>query len=86
MDAGLVVLLAAVAAWIYAAFMLGRRVERGRHREAGTREPTTTRQLAFISDLADEAGITMPSARSRAEAATTIDDLLKYRRRQDERE
>ena len=86
MDADLVVLIAAVAAWTYAAFLLGRWVGRGRRREAGAREPPTTRQLAFISDLADEAGITMPSVRTRAEAATMIDDLLKYRRRWDERE
>ncbi len=81
MDAALLLLLAALAAWTIAAFLLGRWVERRRHREAGATEPPTERQLAFIADLADEFETTVPSPRTRAEAATMIDDLLKERRR-----
>ena len=83
MDADLLPLLAVAGAWTWLAFRLGRRVERGRMREAGAKEPPTGRQLAFISDLADELGSTVPSPRNRAEAATMIDDLLKERRRVD---
>ena len=86
MDADLLLLFAAVAAWTFAAYLLGRWVERRRHREAGASEPPTERQLAFIADLADEAGTTMPSVRTRAEAATMIDDLLKERRQRGEQE
>ncbi|MDE0385268.1 MAG: hypothetical protein OXI22_15400 [Defluviicoccus sp.] len=80
MDTGLLILLAALAAWTVAAFLVGCWIEGRRHREAGAREPPTARQLAFIADLADELGTTVPSPRTRAEAATMIDDLLKERR------
>ena len=54
MDADLLVLLAAVSAWTSLAFWFGCWTERRRDREAGAKEPPTSRQLAFIADLADE--------------------------------
>ena len=80
MDADLLVLLAAVSAWTSLAFWFGCWTERRRDREAGAKEPPTSRQLAFIADLADELETTVPSPRTRAEATMTIDDLLKERR------
>ena len=79
MAADLLPLLAVAVAWTWLAFRLGRRVERGRHREAGAKEPPTKRQLAFVADLSDELETTVPSPRTRAEAASMIDDLLKER-------
>ena len=80
MDADLLVLLAAVSAWTSLAFWFGCWTERRRDREAGAKEPPTSRQLAFIADLADELETTVPSPRTRAEATMMIDDLLKERR------
>ena len=80
MDADLLVLLAAVSAWTSLAFWFGCWTERRRDREAGAKEPPTSRQLAFIADLADELETTVPSPWTRAEATMTIDDLLKERR------
>ncbi len=80
MDTDLLFLLAALAAWTYGAFFLGRRVERRRNRYAGTHEPPTTRQRLFLAHLADEAEMGTPPARTRAEVATAIDDLLEERR------
>ncbi|MDE0208472.1 MAG: hypothetical protein OXJ64_01155, partial [Boseongicola sp.] len=72
MDTGLLGLVGALAAWTFAAFLIGCWIERRRHREAGVKEPPTARQLAYIADLVDELGGTVPSPRTRAEAATMI--------------
>ncbi|MCY4547210.1 MAG: hypothetical protein OXC28_02475 [Defluviicoccus sp.] len=80
MGTDLLILLAAAAAWTCVAFYLGLWVERRRHREAGLSEPPTTRQLLFLGHLADEVDVTVPAVRTRAEAATAIDDLLEERR------
>ncbi|MDE0174192.1 MAG: hypothetical protein OYH76_17475 [Defluviicoccus sp.] len=80
MHIEVLILLAGAAAWTFGAFLVGCWVETRRHREAGAKEPPTARQLAYIADLADELGSTVPSPRTRAEAATMIDDLLKERR------
>lgn len=86
MDTDLLILLAAAVAWTWLAFSLGRSVERRRNREAGLREPPTTRQLLFLGHLADETDRTVPAVRTRAEAATAIDDLLEERRLREEQE
>ncbi len=80
MDADLLMLLAAVAVWTCAAFLLGRWVERRRSREADIREPPTTRQILYLGHLADEAGMATPPVLTRIEAAAAIDDLLEERR------
>lgn len=81
MDSEFLALLGTLAAWTWLAVLLGRWIERRWPREAGAAEPPTSRQLAFIADLCDELVVTVPSPRTRAEAATMIDDLLKERRR-----
>lgn len=86
MDADLLILLAAAAAWTCVAFLLGRQVERRRNRDALVHEPATTRQLLFLAHLADETDITAPSVGTRVEAATAIDDLLEEMRLREERE
>ncbi len=86
MDADLLMLLAALAAWTCVAFLLGRWVERRRNREAGAREPPTTRQLLYLGHLVDEVGMAMPPVRTRIEAAAAIDDLIEERRLREERE
>ena len=86
MDADLLMLLAALAAWTCVAFYLGLWYERRRNREAGLGEPPTTRQLLFLDHLADETDRTAPPVRTRVEAATAIDDLLEERRLREERE
>ena len=65
MDTDLLILFAAVAAWTWLAFRLGRWAERRRTRHAGTHEPPTTRQLLFLSHLADETGTAAPPVRRR---------------------
>ena len=86
MDADLLMLLAALAAWTCLAFYLGLRLERRRNREAGLSEPPTTRQLLFLGHLADETDRMVPPVRTRAEAAVAIDDLLEERRLREEQE
>ena len=86
MDTDRLILLLSAAAWTCVAFFLGRLVERRRNREAGLREPPTTRQLLFLGHLADETEMTTPPVRTRAEAATAIDDLLEERRLREEQE
>ena len=80
MYVDLLIFIAALAGWTVAAFLVGCWIESRRQREAGAKEPPTLRQLAFMADLADELGTTVPGPRTRAEAATIIDDLLKERR------
>lgn len=84
MDADLPMLLAALTAWTCVAFCLGLWIERRHNREAGLSEPPTTRQLLFLGHLADETDRTAPPVRTRAEAATAIDDLLEERRLREE--
>lgn len=86
MDADLLILLGALAAWTCAAFWLGRWVERRHHREAGASEPPTARQLLFLDHLADEAGMGRPPVRTRIEAAAAINDLIEERRLREARE
>lgn len=80
MDTGLLFLIVAVAAWSYGVFRIGRWVERRRP------EPPTTRQLLFLTHLADEAEMAAPPVRTRAEAATAIDDLIEERRQREGQE
>ncbi len=80
MDADLLILLAAAAAWTCFAFLLGCWFERRRNRDALIHEPPTKRQLLFLGHLADETDRTVPPVRTRMEAATAIDDLLEERR------
>lgn len=86
MDADLLILLVAAAAWTCFAFLLGRWVERRRNRDTLIHEPPTTRQLLFLAHLADETEMTAPAVRTRVEAATAIDDLLEERRLREEQE
>ena len=79
----LLILLAAAVAWTVAAYLTGVWVERRRQRAEGAREPPTTRQLLFLGHLADEADMSAPPVRTRAEAATAIDDLIEERRRRE---
>ena len=81
MYTDLPILLGVAVAWTAATFPVGCRVAGRRRREASANEPPTVRgQFAFIFDLADEVGTTVPSPRTRAKAATMIDDVLKERR------
>ena len=83
MNTDLLILIAAGAAWTGAAYLIGSWVERRRQRAEGAREPPTTRQLLFLGHLADEAEMAAPPVRTRAEAATAIDDLIEERRRRE---
>lgn len=86
MHTEVLILIGGAVAWTFVAFLVGCWIESRRQREAGAKEPPTARQLAYIADLADELGGTVPSPQTRAEAATMIDDLLRERRRREAEE
>ena len=84
MDTDLMILIAAVLAWTYVAFRVGRLFERRRHRVALSIEPPTTRQFLYLAHLAEDMDVGMPPVRTRVEAAAAIDDLIEERRQREE--